>query len=129
MSEPPKFEIRYDWGSQTLHWTIRGFWALGDVGAFAVALRKAIEPLGGAPYYYDCLCDSRDFPVQATDVSLALGEIDKAGMANRRGRVAIVVGSLMNRMQVRRTLNKDIHVFLSMDEAEAWLRQSPVEPR
>ena len=120
----PKFEVSFDRGARRLRWTMRGFWSLADVAAFAAAMRTATAQLGPPPQRYDGLCDSRDFPVQTREVSDALGEIDRIGAAMRRGHFAIVVASTMNKLQVQRTLLSDgIRVFFAMEDAEAWLRE------
>jgi hypothetical protein len=122
----PKFEVRYDPAARLLRWTMRGFWTMADVAAFAQSMRAATKPLGAPPHSYDGLCDSRDFPVQSGEVSAALGEIDRIGGAMRKGRFAIVVGSAMNKLQAQRTLKGEgIRVFLVLDDALAWLREEP----
>lgn len=43
----------------------------------------------------------------------------------RSGRTAIVVGSVINKLQAQRTLiDPDLRVFLTLDEATAWLGRS-----
>jgi hypothetical protein len=122
---PRKFEVTFDRNRRLLSWTMRGFWTLEDVAAFRRAMVAAIKPLGPPPHRYDGLCDSRDFHVQTGPVSVALGEIDRIGTSARhdRGRFAIVVGSVINKLQAERTLTgSGIRVFLSMREAEDWLQ-------
>lgn len=122
MEQEPKFDVSYDRASRTLHWTMRGFWTMADVTAFAVALRQAITLLGSPPHVYDALCDSRTFPVQSAAVSAALGQINDIGRTMRSGRTAIVVGSAINKLQAQRTLvDPDLRIFLTLDEATAWL--------
>ena len=102
MTTPPPFEIAFDRQARLLRWTMRGFWSLADVAAFAGGLRVVVKPLGLPPHRFDGLCDSRDFPVQSPAVSSALGAIDRIAATLRRGRVAIVVGSMMNKLQAER---------------------------
>ncbi len=117
-----KFEVRYDPAQCRLHWTIREFWSLADVAAFATALRAEVERLGPPPRRFDGLCDSRDFPVQSAEVSAALGQIEQASRHLQHGRVAVVVGSMTNKLQAQRTLAGDhVRIFLDADEAVAWL--------
>ncbi|HEU0044029.1 hypothetical protein [Sphingomonas sp.] len=120
----PAFEVRYDAVARRLRWTMRGFWTMREVAGLGAAMQDALAPLGPPPHRFDGLCDSRDFPVQSAEVSNALGLIDKAGSAMRQGRVAIVVGSMINKLQAERTLTSpDVRVFLTMEDAEAWLNQ------
>lgn len=125
MEQESKFDVHYDRASRILHWTMRGFWTMADVAAFAASMRQAITVLGSPPYVYDALCDSRAFPVQSADVGAALGKINDIGKTIRTGRTAIVVGSVINKLQAQRTLiDPDLRVFLTLDEATAWLGQS-----
>ena len=117
------FELAFDRKAKLLRWTMRGFWTMADVAAFGRAMHAMTQQMGAPPHVFDGLCDSRDFPVQNREVSDALGEIDRIGSATRRGRIAIVVGSTMNKLQVQRTLRADgIRVFMSLSDAEAWLQ-------
>lgn len=126
---PPPFEVSLDPHARLLRWTMGGFWSLSDVAAFGGAMRAAVKPLGPPPQRFDGLCDSRDFPVQSIAVSTALGAIDRIGAAMRRGRVAIVVGSVMNKLQAERSLKGGaLRVFLSIEEAEAWLQDKTMDP-
>ena len=126
---PPPFEVRYDRFRRRLYWTMRGLWTMGDVAGFVGALRAAVAPLGAPPHDYDGLCDSRDFKVQPRDVSAALGQIDDASRSMRKGRTAVVVGSMMNKLQAERTLKSfGTRVFLTMDEAETWLNDGSKQP-
>ena len=118
------YEVRFDGTRRRLHWTMRGFWTLREVGGLAEAMRSALAPLGPRPHRYDGLCDSRDFPVQTAEVSHALGRIDQAGATMRQGRMAIVVGSTLNKLQAQRTLTSpDVRIFETLDSAQAWLNE------
>jgi hypothetical protein len=124
-----KFEVAFDRKARLLRWTMRGFWTMEDAAAFGRAMYDATRHLGPPPQIYDGLCDSRAFPVQMGQVSAALGEIDRIGSRMRRGRFAIVVGSVMNKLQVERTLKSPgIRAFLSMADAQAWLQHKAVDP-
>ncbi|HEX8447529.1 MAG TPA: hypothetical protein VF649_13060 [Sphingomonas sp.] len=126
MAQHAKFDVRYDHADRILHWTMRDFWEMADVAAFATAMQRAVAVLGAPPHVYDALCDSRGFPVQSGEVSLALGRINDVGRTMRSGRTAIVVGSTMNKLQAQRTLiDPDLRVFLTLDAAMAWLGEKP----
>ena len=126
---PAPYEVRYDRFRRRLYWTMRGLWTMAEVGGFIGALRAATAPLGAPPFTYDGLCDSRDFKVQSREVSEALGKIDDASRTMREGRTAIVVGSMMNKLQAERTLKSSgTRIFLTMDDAEAWLNDGSRQP-
>ncbi|NNM77165.1 hypothetical protein HJG53_09650 [Sphingomonas sp. ID1715] len=123
-----KFTVRYDAGSRTLHWRMAGFWNPEDVTAFALAMRAAVEPLGDPTPQMRGLCDSRDFPVQSAEVAQALGHLNRMIQSVRRGPTAIVVGSMMNKLQAERALQSpNLRVFLDMEEARAWLDQHALQ--
>lgn len=121
MTSASKFRVAYDEKRRRLTWTMWGFWDLTDVAALGAALRAAVAPLGPPPLQIDSLCDSTDFPVQSQAVAEALGAIERVGAALNTGRVAIVVGSMMNKLQVQRALSAKVRAFRSLEEAEAWL--------
>lgn len=124
MEQESKFDVRYDRTLNMLHWTMRGFWTVADVTAFGAAMRQSMPVFGSPPFTYDALCDSRAFPVQSAEVGAALGRINDIGRTMRIGRTAIVVGSVMNKLQAQRTLvDPDLRVFLTLEEATAWLGQ------
>lgn len=118
------FTVRYDRHANILHWSMAGFWTVESVGNFARAMRDEVAKIATRPLRFDALCDSRDFPVQSPEVAHALSAILDAGRNMRSGRTAIVVGSMMNKLQASRSLvDPDLRVFLSMDEACAWLAE------
>ena len=122
MSAVDKFDVRFDPAARRLHWTLRGFWTVADVAALGAAMQAAIEPLGPPPQRYDGLCDASGFPVQRREVSDALREIEQLASQSREGRVAIVVGSMTNKLQAQRTLtDDDVSIFRDRAEAIAWL--------
>ena len=117
-----KFAVSFDPQAQRLNWTMRGFWSMDDVTAFAAAMLKVIESLGPPPQIYDAMSDASEFPVQSTEVSDALGHLERVGRTMQQGRCAIIVSSMMNKLQAQRTsTGPNIRIFLDREEAEAWL--------
>ena len=117
------YEIRYDAAARLLFYRMEGFWTLDTVARFVADLQAATASIRGTPLRFDALCDSTNFPVQSHEVSDALGRVMKAGTKLRTGRTAIAVASTLNKLQAQRALpHPSVRVFLSMDEARAWLQ-------
>ncbi|HVF93948.1 MAG TPA: hypothetical protein VM900_06510, partial [Sphingomonas sp.] len=69
--------------------------------------------------------DASRFPVQSPAVAAGFDKIRERGSKVRKGPTAIVVASVLNKMQAERSLQgPDIRVFLSADEARAWLAEA-----
>ncbi|RYE02640.1 MAG: hypothetical protein EOP61_07925 [Sphingomonadales bacterium] len=69
------------------------------------------------------LVESLDFPVQANDVADLMTNILAGGAPSTTGRIAIVVASVLNRLQVERTLiHPRLRTFMTVGEAEDWLK-------
>lgn len=117
------FEIRYDRDTNILHYAMSGFWTQETLAAFAVAMMAQAKDIQKTRANFDALCDSINFPVQTTEISEALGRIREVATTMTNGRIAIVVGSVLNKFQAERTLaHEQLCVFLSMDEAQDWLK-------
>jgi hypothetical protein len=128
MAPPHKFTVAFDSVRMRLSWTMRGFWDVTDVAAFGTALREALKPIGPPPLHFDSLSDAREFPVQSREVANALSAIERAGAAMRIGRVAIVVGSMMNKLQAQRSLGPNVRTFMAIADAEDWLDELMPSP-
>ena len=116
------FDVHYDRRTNCLKIIVKGFWKPDDVGALArVVGAKAIEARAIRDDF-NALVESLEFPVQANDVADLLANIMRGGMAQTKGRAAIVVGSLLNKAQAERTLaHPRVRVFTTIAAAEAWL--------
>jgi hypothetical protein len=121
-----KFRLDYDPRRNRILIDIRDFWTVETVHAFAAAAgAKALE-VRAIREDYDVLIDSRDFPVQANDVADLLPKIAEGGLALTSGRAASVVGSHLNKLQAERTqTHPRLKIFLTMEDAEAWLAAVP----
>ncbi|HEX8384173.1 MAG TPA: hypothetical protein VF592_12450 [Sphingomonas sp.] len=124
----PGYEMQYDMVANLFLYRMRGFWTMEIIGRFVADLQAAAARIRRVPLHFDTLCDSTDFPVQSTEVSLALGKIMAGAIKMRTGRTAIAVGSKLNKMQAERTLaHPSVRIFLSMDDARAWLQTPATE--
>jgi len=126
------YAIRYDAKDNILHFSLAGLWVMSDVEKFAVDISQTFltipeERRGN----HSTLSDTAAFPVQARDVSMALGSLMDRSRALNTGRKAIVVGSMLNKLQADRTLSgPDVRTFLVYEEALAWIKspKSATEP-
>ncbi len=121
-----KFHHDYDPLRNRVLVTIRDFWTVETVREFAAASAAKAQETRAIRTDYDILIDSRDFPVQANDVADLLPAVANGGLALTSGRAASVVGSTLNKLQAERTqTHPRMKIFLTMDEAEAWLATPP----
>ena len=121
-----KYGFDYDPVRNRVTLWMRDFWTVGTVREFAAASGAFAQETRAIRGDYDILVDSRDFPVQSNDVADLLPNIAEAGLTLTSGRAAAVVGSQLNKLQAERTqTNPRMRVFMTVEEAEAWL----AEPR
>jgi hypothetical protein len=121
-----KFRLDYDARRNLILIDLRDFWTVETVHEFAAAAGAKAQEVLAIRKDYDVLIDSRDFPVQANDVADLLPSIAQAGLTLTSGRAASVVGSHLNKLQAERTqTHPRMRIFMSFEEAEAWL----AEPR
>ncbi|WP_144034406.1 hypothetical protein [Sphingomonas sp. IBVSS2] len=117
-----EFRLDYDPRRNRILVHIRDFWTVETVRAFAAAAGAKAQEVRAIRDDYDVLIDSRDFPVQANDVADLLPSIAEAGLTLTSGRAASVVGSHLNKLQAERTqTHPRMRIFMTMEEAEAWL--------
>lgn len=122
---PPPFTVSLDREARLLEWTLSGFWEVADARAFMAAIRSAVANLGPPPQRWDGLGDARHFPIQSPQVS-ELMRRGPAGAMRHDGRIAVVVGSMLGKLQAERSLDDPkTRCFLSMAEARAWLGLGP----
>ena len=117
-----KFRLDYDPGRNRILIDMCDFWTVETVQAFAAAAGAKAQEVRAIRADYDVLVDSRAFPVQANEVADLLPRIAEAGLSLTSGRAASVVGSHLNKLQAERTqTHPRMKIFLTMEEAEAWL--------
>ena len=113
------FDVSYDAGRRRVRIVVKGYLSPSEVSAFAATLNAAVRNAGSD---FDGIVESLDFPVQINEVADMLGMLGQGIMSRMTGRVAVVVASVLNKMQVDRTLaNPRLRVFRTLAEAEQWL--------
>ncbi len=116
------FRIEYDRQADCLAIHVAGFWQPADIPTFSDALAAAGRDARAASPSFDAIILSGDFPVQANDVADLLTGVMARCISLTSGHVAVVVASLLNKMQVERTLvHPRVKPFMSEAEGRAWL--------
>lgn len=120
------FRIDHDLSANRVRISVKGFWRREDVPALASTLHETLREVRKSRDDFNVLVESFDFPVQANDVADLLTDVMRGGINLTSGRVAVVVGSQLNKLQAERTLaHPRVKVFLSMEQAELWLGGEP----
>ena len=115
------YEIQLDPVRKLMTLTLSGFFDVQQVPKIADDIAAAIGRLNCPPNQHLTLVDVCDSKLQAQDTVAAFGAIIARPHLMAR-RLAVVVGSSLARMQVRRILLRDdAQVFDSRTEARAWL--------
>ncbi|MDI1294513.1 MAG: hypothetical protein PSY12_01250 [bacterium] len=116
------FQIDYDRHTNCLTIEVAGFWKPEMVASLAREVGTKAREAQTIRDDFDVIVKSFAFPVQAHDVADLLANIMRGGMTFTSGRAAVVVGSQLNKAQAERTLiHPRLRVFLSLEEARAWL--------
>lgn len=118
------FRVEYDSPDNLLSISVRGFLTPQDASVLASAVDAKAREAHAVRDDFNVVVESLEFPVQATDVADLLTEIMRRGIVLTSGRVAVVVGSHLNKLQAERTLvHPRVQIVSSMDAAQLWLDQ------
>lgn len=121
------FRIEFDPHADCLAIHIAGFWQPEDVARFSDALDMAGRKARAASPGYSVIIHSGSFPVQANDVADLLTGVMVRTIDLSGGNVGIVVASLLNKMQVERTLiHPRVRPFMTEAEAQCWAATPPI---
>ena len=125
--EAPPYEISFDPATVTLRLTLRGFWTLATLAAFSAKMLSVTSGIRRQHLLFGVLSDSRTFAVQSTIVGAGFTALMGQASRTHKGPTAIVVASMMNKLQAERTMvSPRLRVFLDYDEAATWLAQQVV---
>jgi len=96
-----------------------GLMSVGEVAEYIAALRKAFI-VGRFRAGYAILIDVTACPIQPQDMIAAMR--DHMGSMPKASRIAMVTGSSLSRMQVRRLMTQSyLRIFDTPDQARDWL--------
>ncbi len=121
---PPLFALHHRKNPDMLEAVVTGYWSTETVSAFAIAVNQAIDHAAlsrSGSRRLPMLIDARDHGVQGSEVATALESVARA-LAKRLGRLAVVVGTTLHKLQSQRiNPSADHRTFQSREEAVAWL--------
>lgn len=116
------YTIAFDAQSRTLQLKLEGFWSAATLAGFAAELISKTTALRTRYPEFAILSDSSCFPVQSPDVARGFEQLMMGGAKAHTGSTAVVVASVLNKMQAERSLpGTRVRVFMSADEARRWL--------
>ncbi len=107
--------------------TLSGFWTAPDVDRYTSDLVNLVNKVRAECPDVDVLVRAQQMPVQAKEVSDAFAAGDPAVQAALApSRTAIVIGTVLNKMQVSRTFHTNrVRAFFDEKEARHWLSKAP----
>jgi hypothetical protein len=115
------YTIEPDHENCLLHLRLQGFWTAEIARSFAIAQQEAAGALACPPGAHLSLADLTEFKIQSQEtVAICAKLIASAG--NRSRRLAIVAGTGLARIQIKRVLLRDeMQVFDDVSSARRWL--------
>jgi hypothetical protein len=123
-----KIEFDDDLALMTL--TLTGYWTMEEFGAYEAAFLAVLQDIRKRHRDFRILSRSAEFPVQSVEVATAFGERIWGAVKDNRGPVALIAGSVLNKMQAERVFpDPNVRVFLSEEEARAWLFRDGALPQ
>ena len=118
------FDICRDPVRPLIHVTMAGFWSVETVDRYCDALGAAIGPSLAQGERIGVLIDCSRYPVQLASVAerfaAMLTRWPTPSDSSLAG-VAIVAGSMLNKLQAERTFGETAMVFLDGDAASDWI--------
>jgi len=116
------FTFAFDPSARILTITGEGLWSLSTLTAFsaeALARGGALRLRHGQ---FAVLNVVRKMPIQLPEVERGLEILTAKSAAITTAPIAVVVGSVLSKIQVERVVNApNTKAFLTIDEAKAWL--------
>lgn len=115
------FSVRRDVATGIVYVTGEGFWTVADIDRHFEKLGNSVKSARTAADHVRALVDLRGAATQSPELVSHLA--NRAGAVYAEGdRIAIVVGSSLAKMQMRRVVQRaEFEIFLAPDAAETWL--------
>ena len=118
------YSIRVDAAQNLVEVTLKGMISVEEVGAYVTDLRR--EFIAHKLRSYGMVVDITDCPIQSQDMLTAVAS--HMGSMPKARAIAIVTGSSLARMQVRRLFTQDYaRIVATLDDGRAWVL-SGIEP-
>lgn len=124
------FRIEYDEDSILLKLTLKGYWTMEEFKAYEAEVISVVQQINRRHKNFRILSESAEFEVQSIEIGAAfaegLGIIAKANA----GPIALVAGSILNKMQAERVFPyPNVRVFLDSDAAREWIFRDGALPQ
>jgi len=119
--EEQPFEIHVDESNGWIRTVLRGFWTLADLQAFGQGMLEAVGRVARRHAVFALFSDSTAFKIQSAEVSESFARMVEQGNRMHRGPTAIVVGTVLNKLQAERLFRDPrARVFTDFGEAQRW---------
>ncbi|MEC3909991.1 hypothetical protein U5A82_05730 [Sphingobium sp. CR2-8] len=118
------FSFSYDANRRLLHIVQQGYWTIEEFRDFEQAFLAHHRTIELTHNSYRVLADCRDYPVQSPEVGEAFATLFRMLMDQNHGHYAIVIASMLNKVQARRVIpQSNVGLFAAdeWDRAMAWL--------
>lgn len=116
------FDFSYDPSENLIRLVQEDYWSLADFRTFESEFAKRHADIRRTHGHYRVLADCRGFPVQSTEISQAFAVFFDMLLSENKGRYAIIVGSVLNKLQAKRALPQPhVQAFTDPDAAMIWL--------
>ncbi len=123
----PSFAVSIEPEKRLMHIVVRGFWPANVLPNYSAALRRNVEALAPHGGCKRILVDMSDYPIQSQDVAEAHSRIIRHGRTEMRAVIAIVMTSVLSRLQAKRIANvAGNELFDDEVTARAWLEAQPL---
>ncbi len=119
------YSIEFDEKSRLLLQRTSGFWDLDEVARYERELTAVLTRLKSDGRPFTTLYDNRHEHTQSAEVMQAFAKMAGAEIMQPMGRVAIMVTSVINKLQAERiSPNPMVKVFHDEAEARQWLAET-----
>jgi len=120
-----QYLVEYDGVAGLVRYRIEGFWDVATVDAFGAELLTALSGRVANGRKLDVLGDASAFAVQTAPVAVAFETLMIQRVLPQIGRLALVVGAMLNKLQVERSMaGSQVKIFLNVEQAAAWLNEA-----
>ncbi len=122
--QAPFYEIKPDTDRALIHVRMVGLWSVALVDRYMVELEAAVADMARRHAGFGIVVDARTCPVQLAETSTRFAEATAHWPAPGTGPIkglAIVVGSILNKLQAERTFGSLVRVFRELCVAQDWV--------
>lgn len=119
----PETEVSYDRSSGIVRCRLKGLWTSDIVDQYERTLKQAVSSARRYAPEVLMLFDSSEAPAQPPAIVERMRAVGEA-VRGTNDRLAVVVGSVLTKMQAERsmTVATNERVFRTVADAEAWLK-------